>query len=54
MEDAAAVHSVSFDYSGSYLAVGTGDGNNSIRILSTGKEWNDVTVSTDKDKKWNI
>ena len=45
-----AVHSLSFDYSASYLAVGCGAGkgdgtSNSVELYSTGKEWNRLTVS---------
>lgn len=45
-----AVHSLAFDYSASYLAIGCGAGKgdgsaNSVELYSTGKEWNRLTVS---------
>lgn len=35
--------SIAFDYSASFLAIGTAGAINGVRIVSTGKEWNDIT-----------
>lgn len=39
MADKSPATSVAFDYSASYLAIGTGNG---VRVVTTGKEWADI------------
>jgi WD40 repeat protein len=35
--------SVAFDYSASFLAIGVAGATNGVRVVSTGKEWSDIT-----------
>lgn len=38
--------SVAFDYSASFLAIGTAGSSNGVRVVSTGKDWSEISSIT--------